>query len=217
MIVGLSEQGFQDDPQQFTGSVTNIKLFEDDRSNDTELTVKDLCAATEKNLIKQNSEWHFEGQVKIEEIKEKDVCLKSSFYKVGIAAPVNFKSSIDACNNIGSGSMTLIKTRAELNEVVSMFKDSSDDCMSIWTPISDERKEGKFKNWFTNESVSFLPWKAGAPNGGKIENNVFLDMIDNTYEDVGKNFKALTVCDVPTETFFTLAGFCEDTFMSKFG
>ena len=39
-----------------------------------------------------------------------------------------------------------------------------------WTGYSDEEDEGKFRNVYTGEQLSFISWLPGEPNGDDIEN-----------------------------------------------
>ena len=57
-------------------------------------------------------------------------------------------------------------------------------CTWLWTPYSDEEKEGVFLNLNSQEQASFLPWKQNQPNGGREENFVKIDM--NLFQDENK-------------------------------
>ena len=57
-------------------------------------------------------------------------------------------------------------------------------CTWLWTPYSDEEKEGVFLNMNSQEQASFLPWKQNQPNGGREENFVKIDM--NLFQDENK-------------------------------
>ena len=50
-------------------------------------------------------------------------------------------------------------------------------CSWLWTPFSDEEKEGVFLDMNSKKQASFLPWKLNQPNGGREENFVTIDMI----------------------------------------
>ena len=55
LFLGLSSRGFPKDPQQFDGSVTNVKIFEDDQTEDIQLLVKNLCLK-HTDIVTINSE-----------------------------------------------------------------------------------------------------------------------------------------------------------------
>ena len=213
LVVGISEQGYPDDPKQFVGSVTNFLLLKDEGSIDIERVVKELCHQTHGILGIKDAKWNLSGNITIKAIAKEHICNEGLDYKIGVASPVVFHQSMSTCHRLGLGNLTQIDSDEELNEVVSLFKSATDSCNFIWTPLSDEEEEGVFKNVVTKKIIDFLPWKPGAPNGGEDANNVFFELSDKTYSDAKASFKACTVCDVSVDTSFTLAGFCEDTFM----
>ena len=49
-------------------------------------------------------------------------------------------------------------------------------CSTLWTPLTDEVKEGVFVNLNTGRERTDLAWKTGQPNGGNTENSVRIDM-----------------------------------------
>ena len=216
LTIGTSDQGYPDDLKHFVGSVTNFILLEDNGTYDITSIVKNLCLQAKAHGILGHTrlEWSLVGKAVIKSEPKEQICKNNLFYQVGVAAPVIFEQSMRTCGLLGSGKMTQIDSDEEANFVVSLFKNSAAICEFIWTPLYDGEEEGQFKNVMTNENVAFLPWKPGAPNGGKDENHVYFEISDKTYSDISTSFRACTACDVSVETSFKLNGFCSDTLMS---
>ena len=98
-------------------------------------------------------------------------------------------------------------------EVVSLFEDTIDVCLDVWTPVTDEKEEGTFRGLYTDEPVEFLPWHASMPTGAIGKNHVFFTFDYRTYTSTTKSRKACTICDVPVNASFTLLGFCKETLL----
>ena len=57
-------------------------------------------------------------------------------------------------------------------------------CTWLWTPFSDQEKEGVFLDMNSKEPATFLPWKRNQPNGGREENFAKIDL--NLFQDEKK-------------------------------
>ena len=119
------------------------------------------------------------------------------------------------CRTLGRGNMSEITNGDELNTFVFLVKDTMPSCSWVWLPITDEEKEGNFKNTNTEREETFLMWDEGQPNGGKAENCVKLDVDSKMYKD-GSSSQAFCIsCTLKITTTFRLRGLCKDTYMGK--
>ena len=105
-----------------------------------------------------------------------------------------------------------------MNYTLELFEKTYTSCTYIWTPLTDEKKEGRYINVITGKPASFLPWKASEPNGFKDENIVLLSRSGSPgYTDnVVTKGPSCTVCDINRKTMFNLLGRCKETYFGKF-
>ena len=214
VYLGLSHQGNPDDPKQFVGSLANSNIFRDDGNVELRNITNNLCGKFQDTLIHAKQDWTLVGNVIKSKKKVKQICPPSPVHKVGIATPMKIKSAKDVCRKLSSGYMMQIDSDDELAEVISIFRTFNGSCTDVWTPLTDEKEKGIYRG-STDEIVEFLPWKHDAPNGGKGQNDVALDMAYGLYEDRSEGFIACTMCEVLVDASFTFTGICQDTLLSK--
>ena len=213
MLIGVSEQGKEDDPKQFVGSVANIQLLEDNGQNNITEIVTNMCDEREAILAYSSMTWTMIGNVSETEAPSSEICFHNSSYKLGIPAQMSLEHGILACA-VASGKMASIEHFEELDNIVSIFE--THVCQNLWVPLSDDQEEGIFTNIYDKKLANYLPWLPGAPDGGSDENEVILDISLKLYNDVGAAFKqSCTICEIPVNTTFTLIGGCEDTFLGE--
>ena len=214
LILGLSDQGYADDPKQFIGSFSNMYFAKDDGNIDLEVIVQNLCNEMPNNIIRNVKEaWTLVNKVTIEVTESAQVCIEGSDYMVAVTAHFDFDTSIEVCEKLSAGRMTQIDSDRHLVEVISLFNDTTNDCLTFWTPITDKKEEGKFRGVYTDELVEFLPWYDNMPSGEIEENYVSASLNQKAYFSYPKSKKSCIICDVPISASFTLIGFCKETLL----
>ena len=99
---------------------------------------------------------------------------------------------------------------------MTLFENQNSACDYVWTPLTDEEEEGKFKNIETGYLASYLPWNSGNPDGFTKQNNVVLDLVSKEFNDLSGTWtNTCNTCDLPINTTFSLLGICKDTFLGK--
>ena len=215
LVLGLSNQGRPGDPRQFVGSVANVKLFEDDRKQNIQDMSKNLCVQW-GGIIETNSKWHKHGVVKENNAEIWEVCYEKQTYRVVIPTPMDLIQGLEICRKLGSGNMTELKNIEDLEYTLTLFENQNSACDYIWTPLTDEEEEGKFKNIETGYLASYLPWNSGNPDGFTKQNNVVLELVSKEYKDLSGTWtNTCNACDLPINTTFSLLGICKDTFLGK--
>ena len=135
---------------------------------------------------------------------------------MAIPAPLNWNEAMYMCNKLGSGNMTELQNPEDMEYTVSLFENEPTSCENIWTPLTDEEKEGVYRNAMTKNVASYLPWEVSNPNGFKDENFVLLSMSSKGYIDNVKTKKATcTACDIGIRTEFYLKGVCQETYFGE--
>ena len=215
LLLGLSDQGRPGDPKQFVGSVTNVKLFEDNGTTNIQKITKDLCVQ-HGEIVTANSTWFKQGPVKESTADIWEVCYEQLTYRVAIPVPTDFIEGLEICTKLGSGNMVELKNVEDMEHTLALFENQNSSCEYIWTPLTDEEVEGQFKNIETGTLASYLPWQSWSPSGLEKQNNVILDLASKLYEDQpGIVHNTCNACDLSVSTTFSLNGVCKDTYMSK--
>ena len=91
---------------------------------------------------------------------------------------ITIKESMDICRAMLNKSVIPFQPDSEpFLKYVAWHKNTTGGrCARIWTPLSDQTKEGLFLNMNDNATVEPQPWDRGEPNGGEEENFVMIDV-----------------------------------------
>ena len=167
-------------------------------------------------LINPDTSWRITENINVENIEPWKICDKNMTYKIAIPAPLEWKDAMQLCNNLGSGNMTELMNLEDLEHTLDLFRNINSPCKNIWTPLTDEENEGKYKSSITGRLHQFLPWEVSEPNGFKDENHVLLKVFTKGYFDNVKTKKATcAACDLLKTTIFTLRGVCKDSYFGN--
>ena len=208
--------------EQFHGSVTNVMLFSPPQ--DIALLSKDICTLKGDLLSWSPDKWKTSGSqwIAVEEEKGIDICKQSKSYLLAIPVALSIHEARDICEGkLGRGRIPRHINAQSLQNYVSWYaKTCNGACTNIWTPYSDEAKEGEFVEMGTGEKAPFLPWEKSQPNGGRGEN--FAQMIlksasDVNYFDVDATVgHTCTSCLLDKSLLLQLDGLCPGTYMGGF-
>ena len=207
LIIGKSDK-------QFVGSVTNLFLLVYSLNLDIKVMSGNLCSCKDNNW--KNSQWLIQGNV-VETIKEdKEVCRQNDIYRIAVPVNMTWTEGIEICHKLGSGRMTEVQGENDLKHMINSFNDLKNYCSRIWTPLTNEAKEGRFKNAITGKYPTFLPWDILEPDGLEVQNYaVAIDTSVMRYNDIAINIPSCISCDLNITTQFNLTGLCEETFLDS--
>ena len=197
----------------YEGKVANLILI-NDKIPSLENIADNLCEYVDNN--DKDLSWNVTGNVKLISEEDLEICNKNETYVVAIEAQMAFEGALKTCLNKLSGGMPLPNTSHEMNHLLSFFKE--EHCKFVWSPLSDEEVEGKFKSVIDGEVATFLPWTPSNPNGGRNHNNVVMQWSYNKagYNDMGKTDTYYCVyCYMKLSATFLLRGVCKHTYFGK--
>ena len=201
-------------PKQFVGSVTNLIYIDYEFSYDIQNLSSDLCAYS--NDMSFTSALKSYGEILFEEQQEWKICSKKLSYQVVFPVNVTWGKAFDTCTNIGVSHMSEISNHVDMNHAPQILHPLSKLCPFIWTPLSDEVEEGKFKSAVSGEVANFLPWADQEPNGERAQNNVVLDVIGQTYKDFSINYTNFCfVCTISKHVEIFLTGVCQHSYLGN--
>ena len=183
LVVGKWNYTFSGKEEQFFWSVTNLNIFKG--SNDMTTLTKDLCSSQGDFLSWRKMKWRMEGNVEQLEKTEGEICDQALTYRILVTETSGQKEAVATCDKLGHGSMVEAARKEEVDEVVTWVeqRQGENKCATLWTPLTDELKEGVFVNLNTGRESTNLAWKTGQPNGGNTENSVRIDMETRSLED----------------------------------
>ena len=112
--------------------------------------------------------------------------------------------------------MVELKNIEVMEYTLTLFENQNHSCEYFWTPLTDEKVEGQYKNINTGASASYLPWANRFPVEFNKQSNVILKLESKDYLNIiGKRKNTCTACDIPTTATFSLIGVCKDTYLGK--
>ena len=146
MKVGL---GFYN--EQFTGSVGNIQLYKTTNVRNTSVLP---CGVKENVILPWNpNDWKLVGsQGSLSKESEGQFCVENDFYNLAIPSNITFEESIYTCKHkLNDSNIPFQRDRELFLEYIALHvKNTGGDCPHIWTPFSDQKKEGTFLNMNDN-------------------------------------------------------------------
>ena len=223
MVIGKWSNNFYGlGDEQFHGSVTNIKLFSPPQ--DITLLSENLCALKGDLLSWSPDKWKTSGSqwIAVEEEKGVDICNQSKTYLLVMPVALSIHEARDICEGkLGGGKIPRHDNAESLQKYVGWYvKTCNSACTNIWTPYSDETKEGEFVEMDTGIEAPFLPWEKSQPNGGRGEN--FVQMVlksasDFNYFDVDATVRhTCASCLLNKSLLLQLDGLCPETLIGQF-
>ena len=208
--------------RQFVGSVDMVNILDtSDIRIENEMfgaykIAKDMCM---RNYADIN--WKLVGHAteRLEVIE--NLIGEMSSYDLIIPAKIDLMQGYELCKKLGSGNMKLLKSKEDLEELLGKFHKVVSPCNSIWTPITDKRQEGVFRDMESESLVSYLPWDVaqGEPAGGNQQNYVVLDVEQEKYNDFvdysTPYYRSCAACELWKNTTFTMTGTCKESFLGE--
>jgi len=135
--------------------------------------------------------------------------LKKSFI---ITQSIRFKAALSACRQLG-GQMTEPENESELLQMFGNVdqNDFAASCLtrSIWVGIQRSMENKSVWKFLTNQSITYLPWFQGEPNGEiTAEDCVGALLSTKKYHDIKCEEMMCFSCQFQQEVTFKLKGLC---------
>ena len=227
LVIGKSTRVMKTDDdkdEQFSGSVTNFKVFGEQNLSLKQLS-ENACEQEGDLLAWSDSSWKQTGQGIIEKDKDTSkLCDNKGTYTLPLPLRLSQQQAANTCDKLGHGRMRTTSSMEQLQELVELFQTELPGvCRNIWTPYSDQAEEGVFLSIEDNSKPTFLPWAPDQPNGAESENgiDIRLDKSGEVYyydRHISPNLDQFicSVCSLDASFSIQLRGVCEFTFMGEF-
>ena len=196
--------------KKWVGSISNIAFFEKSEVAALHDMKTDLCKEARKRW--SESLWNLNGNVQVDVTDSSMICNLDGTYKVALFAAIPWLSALALCPKLGEGSMLEIRNETDLDIFVDMFDDK---CLYIWQPFTDEKEEGVYKNIYTGERATFLPWYGTNPNGKEEENCLAVEYASKAYYDLPASYESCLACRIDKSVELKFTGPCESSYFGK--
>ena len=229
MIVGkMTQASIAKEPldEQFLGYLSNVHVFSVSNRSIDSLSAN-ACSEEGDILAWNSSIWLQTGDgLSRKETDRAGLCSREGTYDLALSMGLDQTQAIDTCNKLGGGRMTVVHNQKELTRFANWFQGTVPGaCSRIWTPYSDQVKEGRYVSLEDGSLPTFLPWAVGQPNGGRTENgiNIRLDPGNGSLpvfyydEDTKSGVERFicSSCSLVHHFSLQLKGVCEHTLMGK--
>ena len=224
LVLGISLDMTSSTEVQMQGSVSNVQVFTEAAGQDLAALTSGPCAAVGDYLDWENMEWNITGDSVTEGESLYDVCHGHEDEYTLLAVPLEMKQKegIQLCRKLRGSHYEVLESSVRggqkftLSNYTTWFNETTQgSCENIWTPFSDEMKEGVFVNLEDKTLAEFLPWGQGQPNGGTLENSVAILPSINSYIDFSSESRACPWCKLKVDLILTLRGLCKETSMGN--
>ena len=160
--------------EQCASYVSNLGLFSTSSHSIDSLSGPG-CSQEGDLLAWSMSTWRQTGAGPVKAIEEEVASLCSGEGRYTLALPLGMdqEQAVLTCARLGQGRMTVSHSQEELRQFTDWFQGVVPGaCSKIWTPYSDQGREGDYVSLEDGSEASFLPWAPGQPNGADTENGV---------------------------------------------
>ena len=217
--VGLSKLHPKDGGvKQFSGLVANIHISKIDKNISIEILSSNPCNILGDYLSWIEASFELKGQNVIQtEIKDQTECLyqQSKETKLILSTKYARKEARHSCDILGDGRISGVNDENELQEYLKLMKESQVDCIGVWLPLSDDEEEGVFRNIYTHQIETYLPWSPEQPSGGTSQNSVILSLVTDGYIDDYNTEKRCVSCILGMNPTFRLRGVCKQSYLGE--
>ena len=219
LVIGKYVAGAVD--AQFYWSVTNVNVFSGATvkdSKDLATLSAEVCSLDGDYLSWSDMVWTRTGdRVAVEEVAQDTVCGRTGRYRLAVPVQMAHGQAVATCHKL-DGRMAVAEDLKQLEDDMSWFDtQTGGDCNLVWTPITDERTEGRFVDTEDGSSPTFLPWTSGQPNGGREENVVAVDRakMPRPYKDTTALNTHCFSCSLPQTEGLRLKGLCAGSLLGR--
>ena len=212
--------------EQFASYVSNLGVFSASCHSIDSLSGPG-CSQEGDLLAWSTATWRQTGPgVKATEEEVASLCSGEGRYDLALPLGLDQEQAVLTCARLGQGRMTVSHSQEELRQFTDWFQGVVPGvCSKIWTPYSDQGREGDYISLEDGSQASFLPWAPGQPNGADTENGVDirLDLRNISlpayyYDENNKrgieNF-ICSSCSLAGHFSLQLMGLCEHTLLGN--
>ena len=205
-----------------SNKVTNLNIFSSAHSVEVmrQNTKRDKCFADGDYLAWTEMEWTLHGHAVLENIDTEEPCIGEPLVDVYDASDdsngiQSMELCMQLCENLGTRAPS-IRTVKEWTSIQDFFQRYGKPIGATWVAISDEEKEGEWRDYYTGKVMNHTKaWASWAPNKGREENCASL---------AKSSWGPAVLDDMPCETkqygcmckrrpqfFLKLRGLCNDS------
>ena len=143
------------------------------------MTEKGSCCEKGDYLAWEDMEWVLHGQARIETVDQKTTCRGKSYTNLFYTRFEDWEACMRHCEKLGSRVASVSNMRDWLKLQKSLKEDLYDkgqNTMSLWLPISDQRRESEWRDFYTENLIQNYthPWIGSGPIGGSQQNCAYL-------------------------------------------
>ena len=157
---------------------------------------------------------HPNGKAKIEHMEAEETCLVQpfDFYHAGS----EMKSCMHFCENLGGSRVPPVTSLLQWERVRSFLREKGLSFVLVWVPLSDEQKEGEWRDFYNHQVLNFTSaWIKGEPNGGTTENCAVA--IGGAWMEVPCREQGTCLCQrQPSSFHMRLRGLCTNSAIDKY-
>ena len=163
-----------------SNKVTHLNIFSSSLSVEEmkSMTNDENCVKDGDYLAWRDMEWVLHGKAMLEHVIINEPCEGAPLANLFHAPFSGWKSCMHLCENLDSRAPS-VTTHEDWTILKTFLKkriyDKGFNSVQIWLPISDEMKEGTWKD-ISNITLQShtLPWIGGTPDGGEAQNCAYI-------------------------------------------
>ena len=205
-----------------SNKVTNLNIFSSAHSVEVmrQNTKRDKCFADGDYLAWTEMEWTLHGHAVLENIDTEEPCIGEPLVDVYDASDdsngiQSMELCMQLCENLGTRAPS-IRTVKEWTSIQDFFQRYGKPIGATWVAISDEEKEGEWRDYYTGKVMNHTKaWASWAPNKGREENCASLAKSSwgpAVLDDMPCETKQYgCMCKRRPQSFLKLRGLCNDS------
>ena len=181
------------------------------------MTAEGICFEKGDYLAWEDMEWVLHGQARIGIIDHEVTCKRKSYTNLFYARFQDWETCMRHCKKLGSRVPSVSNFHDWLKLQKSLKEAKVLNTMYFWLPISDRRKEGEWRDFYTGDVIQNYthPWIRSEANGGNEQNCV--DLEENGWADAYcSDPNRACVCTQDPEIHLDLKGYMPNTMIDRY-
>ena len=203
----------------YNTKVTGVNIFSSSLSVERmqRMTAEGICFEKGDYLAWEDMEWVLHGQARIGIIDHEVTCKRKSYTNLFYARFQDWETCMRHCKKLGSRVPSVSNFHDWLKLQKSLKEAKVLNTMYFWLPISDRRKEGEWRDFYTGDVIQNYthPWIRSEPNGGNEQNCA--DLEENGWADAYcSDPNRACVCTQDPEIHLELKGYMPNTMIDRY-